>query len=134
MFLGNPMTELSYLIWSALLAGMHVLVQSETYRHQYGLKHAAGARDDEAPRTPVNGRAERALRNFLETYPIFVALSAGILIGGLQDQLTLWGAALYFWSRWLYLPLYLFGVPNIRSLVWLVSVAGLGVMFLGAVL
>ena len=39
--------------------------------------------------------------------------------------LTVWGAALYFWGRVVYVPLYAFGVPYIRSLVWLVSLAGL---------
>ena len=45
------------------------------------------------------------------------------------DALTAWGMQLYFWSRWVYLPLYVFGVKQIRSLVWLVSALGLTLMF-----
>lgn len=128
------MTELSYLIWSALLAGAYIGVQSLTYRMQYGVLHAGGPRDNDTTPTVMNGRAERALRNFLETYAVYVALSVAILVGGLADGLTLWGAALYFWSRWLYLPAYLSGIRFLRSAIWMVSAAGLGLMFFGAAL
>ena len=40
-------------------------------------------------------------------------------------SLTLIGTHLYFFGRLVYVPLYAFGVPYIRSLVWLVSLAGL---------
>ena len=38
---------------------------------------------------------------------------------------TVLGCQLYFWGRVAYLPLYAFGVPYVRSLVWLASAAGL---------
>jgi uncharacterized MAPEG superfamily protein len=38
------------------------------------------------------------------------------------------GASLYFWARVLYLPLYAFGVPLFRSIVW--NVAALGIALL----
>ena len=44
---------------------------------------------------------------------------------GVQDPLTLWGAALYFWARVVYVPLYAFGVPYLRTVVFLVSLVGL---------
>ena len=34
------------------------------------------------------------------------------------------GAHLYFFGRVIYLPLYAFGVPYVRSLVWLVAAGG----------
>ena len=42
--------------------------------------------------------------------------------------MTLWGTALYFWARVVYVPLYAFGVPYVRGLVWLVSIAGLAMI------
>jgi uncharacterized MAPEG superfamily protein len=45
--------------------------------------------------------------------------------------LTQVGAHLYFWARWAYLPLYILAVPQIRSLVWLISAIGLMLMFFG---
>ena len=44
---------------------------------------------------------------------------------GAAGALTVWGTALYFWARVVYVPLYAFGVPYVRSLVWLVSLVGL---------
>ena len=39
--------------------------------------------------------------------------------------MTLWGAQLYFWTRVLYVPLYAFGVPLVRSLAWNVATFGI---------
>ena len=71
------------------------------------------------------------MKNFLETWPAFIIL---VLVSHLEQRsngLTVWGAHLYFWARIVYLPLYLFGVVYIRSLVWCISAAGLALMFFG---
>ena len=53
-------------------------------------------------------------------------MRVGVSLGaGADGRLTLWGTALYFWARVAYVPLYAFGVPYVRSLVWVVSLAGL---------
>lgn len=128
----SPMSlELTLLVWSTALAGVYILAQSTTYRLQYGVFYAGSARDADGPPTVINGRAERALRNFLETYAIFVALSVAVALTNSSDGLTQWGSQLYFWSRWVYLPLYLVGVQFIRSLFWCVSAVGLVMMFFG---
>lgn len=124
--------ELTLLIWSTTLFGGYVGVQSMLYRMQHGIWFAGSARDEEAPPDVWNGRAERALRNLLETYGVFVALAAATELGGRSDGFTQWGAQLYFWSRWAYLPLYIFGVQYVRSLVWCVAAIGLMLMFFGA--
>jgi uncharacterized MAPEG superfamily protein len=123
--------ELTLLIWSTTLFAGYVGVQSILYRIQHGLLFANGNRDNEAPPNIWNTRAEWALRNLLETYVVFVALAVATELSGRSDALTQWGAQLYFWARWIYLPLYIFGVPYIRSLVWLVSAGGLIAMFFG---
>ncbi|WP_417309477.1 MAPEG family protein [Devosia sp.] len=123
--------ELTLLIWSPVLVGLYVLVQSTLYRLQHGIKFAASGRDGEAPPDAMNSRAEKALRNLLETYAVFVALAVATELSGRSDVLTVWGAQLYFWARIVYLPLYMFAVPYVRSLVWLVSALGLGLMFIG---
>ena len=40
-------------------------------------------------------------------------------------RLTFIGTHLYFFGRLIYLPLYAFGIPYVRSLVWLVALAGM---------
>ena len=123
--------ELTLLIWSTTLVAVYMTVQALFYRVQHGVVHAASARDDETTPDRYSARAERALRNLLETYAVFVALAVATELTGRSDWLTQWGALLYFWGRWPYLPLYVFGVPFLRSAVWLATAAGLVMMFIG---
>jgi uncharacterized MAPEG superfamily protein len=76
----------------------------------------------------VSGRLERALANFLETFPLFAAAVLIAHAAGHHDWMTVWGAQLYFWTRVVYVPLYGFGVPLVRSLVW--NVATLGIILI----
>jgi len=77
------------------------------------------------PLNPMGARLFRAQANLYETLPLFAAAILIAHVVGREGALTTWGAALYFWGRVVYLPLYAFGVPQVRSLVWLVSFAGL---------
>ena len=123
--------EMTLLVWSAVLVGAYVLVQSTFYRFDYGLRHGAGPRDGERAPSVFSGRSERALRNLLETYGVFVALTIAVELTGRSDGFTQWGSQLWFWARWLYLPAYLTGVPFVRSAIWIVSAIGLILMFFG---
>jgi len=122
--------ELTLLVWSTVVFALYVGVQSTLYRMQYGVKFAATARDNEPPPNAQNARAERALRNLLETYPVFIALSVVAAIGTPGEALFAWGAVVYLIARVVYLPLYVFGVEMVRSLVWIVSAVGLLMMFI----
>ena len=77
------------------------------------------------PLQGVAGRLDRALRNFLETFPLFAAVVLAAHLTDTHDALTEWGARLYFWGRVAYVPLYAGGVPLIRSLVWNVATIGI---------
>ena len=93
---------------------------------ELGGKWNAGPRDgDTPPPGKLAGRLLRAQTNLFETLPIFAAAVIMAHIAGKDGQLTFVGAHLYFFGRLLYLPLYAFGVPYIRSLVWLVATGGL---------
>jgi uncharacterized MAPEG superfamily protein len=46
-------------------------------------------------------------------------------LAGKENAQTLLGAQIYLAGRVVYVPLYAFGVRQIRSLVWLASTAGL---------
>jgi len=77
------------------------------------------------PLRGVAGRLDRALKNFLETFPLFAAAVLADNALGRHNALTEWGAQLYFWGRVLYLPLYAAGIPLVRSLVWDVAAVGI---------
>lgn len=123
--------ELTLLIWSAALAGAYLIVQSTVYRLDYGVAHAATGRDDERQPGKWTARANRALRNFLETYAVFIALAVATELSGRTDGLTQWGAHLWFWARLVYLPAYFSDVPFLRSSIWMVSAIGLALFFVG---
>jgi uncharacterized MAPEG superfamily protein len=120
--------------WSVLLLLAHILLQGQFATKELGLGWNAGPRDgNRKPEGQLAGRAERASFNFRETYPAFVLLVLGLAISGEDSWLGLTGGWLWFAARVVYYPLYLAGIPFIRSLVWLVSLVGL-LMMLGALL
>jgi uncharacterized MAPEG superfamily protein len=68
---------------------------------------------------------ERALRNFLETFPLFAAAVLVAHEAGRHSWLTEWGAQTYLAARVVYLPLYAAGVPVVRTIVFMVSMVGI---------
>ncbi len=125
-------TELTLLLWSLAVYALYLGAQSLIYRWRMGLWFAQTARD-ELPRAEgeLLGRAERALRNFNETYVPFVVLLLIAHLARPGAPLVFWGALIWFAARIAYLPLYLFGIFLVRSLVWCVSAIGLCLMFIG---
>ena len=118
--------ELRMLGFSAALGLVHIVAVSHSASLQRGYRWTAGARDDSLPPlSGIAGRLARALTNFGETFPIFAALVLAVVIAGRTGALSEWGTLLYFWARLAFLPLYAFGVPLVRSLVWNVATAGI---------
>lgn len=125
-------TELTYLALTLILALVQVFLPAGARTVEFGSKWNAGPRDETpAAKKPLTGRLERAQANLFETLPLFVGAVLIAHVAGRNGVLTEWGAALYFWARVVYVPLYAFGVPYVRSLAWTVSFAGL-VMILAA--
>jgi uncharacterized MAPEG superfamily protein len=119
-------TELTYLAATLVLAVVQILWADVARTRQYGLAWNTSPRDQEMPPLgPMAARLLRAQSNLFETLPLFIAAVLIAFLAHRTGALTLYGSALYFWARVVYVPLYAFGVPQIRSLVWLVSFAGL---------
>ena len=122
---GAVPTEIALLGWSIPLVAVHIVLAAQLGNREHGLKWAAGPRDEPAPPpSPLLGRARRAQANLLETYPLFVAAVLAVAVVGRFDLWSLVGAHLYVWARVAYLPLYLAGVPLVRSLVWNLGLLG----------
>ena len=122
-------TELEILAWGCILALVHIFAAVRFKTRQYGTKWNIGARDEElAPPEPIVGRLARAQANFFETFPIFAAAVLIVSVAGLEDRWTALGAWLWLGARIVYLPLYAFGVPVVRTLAFLVSVAGIALV------
>jgi uncharacterized MAPEG superfamily protein len=126
--------ELAMLAASCALCLIQIVIASHAGSHQRGYRWTASARDSEVPPlTGIAGRLERALGNFLETFPVFVAAVLLVHLLGREGALSKWGAVLYFSARLVYLPLYAAGVPLVRSIVWNVAFIGIVLLLIAAV-
>lgn len=115
--------------WTLVLAFAQILLLDIAKTSQYGLKWNTGPRDEEMP--PLSVRAQRLKRaqdNLLETLPLFLGAVLIAHVAGKENEITALGAQIYFWARVAYVPLYAWGVRHLRSLAWLVSIVGLGMI------
>jgi uncharacterized MAPEG superfamily protein len=94
-----------------------------------GLVWNAGPRDEgQPPLGKYPGRAQRALENFKETYPAFIALALALAVTAKTGGNGALGAWVWFAARVVYLPLYLLGVPWLRTFAYGASLVGLVLM------
>ena len=121
--------ELTYLAWSVALLLVHLVVMASFKTASIGLGYGLGPRDgDETPHDRTAQRLVRAFDNYRETWPAFIALALLIAVTNTGASTTALGAAIWFWCRVAYVPIYAFGIPYIRTVVWAVSLIGLLMM------
>ncbi len=120
--LGGLSTELTMLALATILGLFHLMIAARTGNSQRGLAWNVGARDAAPPPAGrIAGRLERASRNFMETFPFFAVAILLCATAGRHNWATVLGADAYLAARIVYLPLYGFGVPGLRTLVWLIA-------------
>lgn len=117
--------ELKMLLFTVVLFFVQLIAQVVFELIQNGIGYAVSARDDWKTPSGFTGRIERAYFNLLETMPAFAALVLIVLYTGNANATTALGAQIYFWGRVLYFPAYLSGIPFIRTIIWVISTAGL---------
>lgn len=119
-------TELKMLGWAVALGLVYVFLAAGLATQQRGLRWNAGNRDGEVkPLTGPAARAARANQNFFETFGFFAAAVLAVVLAQRNTAHTALGAQIYVWARAAYLPIYVIGVPYLRSAVWLVAFWGL---------
>lgn len=121
--------ELQILALGALLLFIHIFVATRYKTAQYGRKWNVGARDETLP--PANemtGRTARAQANFAETFPIAIVALLGVVLTDRTSEWTAIGGWVWLGARIAYLPIYMAGIPVIRTIVYTVSIAGLGIV------
>ncbi|HEY0052392.1 MAG TPA: MAPEG family protein [Caulobacteraceae bacterium] len=118
-------TELQLLGLAVVIGLVQILWTAVAVTKQTGLQYNAGPRDEPFVATGKAARLQRAQANFLETFPFFAAAVLGGVMQGYAGGLLWWGALIYVVARALYVPLYVWGVTGLRSLVWLASLVGI---------
>ena len=122
--------ELMYLVYSAALTFVLVLIAVSGATLQVGLPKLAGNREAMPALTGWAGRAARAHLNMLESLVLFAVLILVAHIAGVRNPMTLLGAQLFFWGRVGHAIFYIAGIPWLRTAAWGVSVVGLLLIFL----
>jgi uncharacterized MAPEG superfamily protein len=117
--------ELIYLVWSAVLTFVLMLIAVSGATLQVGLPTLAGNREGMPDLTSWAGRAERAHGNMLENLVLFAILVLVAQAAGVRNAMTVLGAQLFFWGRVGHAVLYIAGIPWARTAAWVVSVVGL---------
>jgi len=125
----NPLLTLvihmAVVTWLTLLAAGLIRVKGWTLA---GTLLAFGNRDNLPEASALAGRAERTARNTLENFVLFAAIALIAQAAASQSPRILLGAQVFFWSRLLFIPVYYAGIKYLRTVVWLASIAGLGMM------
>ena len=118
--------ELKMLGWAVILGLVQVFFAAGLATRERGLKWNAGNRDGEPQAlTGIAPRAGRASQNFLETFGFFAAAVLAVVLAKQNTAQTALGAEIYFWARLAYLPIYVIGIPYLRTAVWAGSFWGL---------
>jgi len=119
------------LFLAMVLALVHMTAASFSFKAQVGNRYTVGARDEELRPTGVAGRLDRAQRNFMETFPVFVAAVLMVHLLGKEGWLSGSGAVIYVAGRTLFLPLYAAGLPWVRTFSWNLATLGMVMVMVG---
>ena len=119
--------------WCVLLASLlgvvHLAAASFAFKAQVGNRYTVGPRDAGLQPSGLAGRLQRAQANFMETFAIFAVFVILVHITNVYGPLSYWGSVLYLAGRILFLPLYAWGVPWLRTFSW--NIATLGLVLVG---
>ena len=121
--------EIRILALGAVLLFIHIFIATRFKTRQYGRQWNVGARDEALP--PVNamtGRTARAQANFQETFPIAIVALLGVVVAQRTSEWTALGGWIWLGARVVYLPLYMAGVPVVRTITYIVSMVGLAMV------
>ena len=120
--------DLKYLLLSAILCFVQMLIAATGATQQVGRPALAGNREGLPEIVGWAGRARRAHLNMVENLVLFSALVLIAAVAGKANAMTAMGAMIFFWARLAYAVIYLIGIPWVRTLVWFVSVIGMAMI------
>lgn len=93
-----------------------------------GVMWASGNRQEPNAPSALAGRAQRAAANMLENMILFTALVVAVRFSEANNATSALGATVFMWARVMYWPVYLVGIPYLRTGVWFVGVVGMFMM------
>ena len=127
-------TLLSLVVYMACLTWVLIVVASVIRVRAWtpsGMLLDFGNRENLPAPSPLAGRADRTAHNMLENFVLFAALALVAQAAGATSPRVILGAEIFCWARLVYVAVYYAGIPYLRTAVWTVSIAGLGLMVAG---
>ena len=123
-------TELLYLTLSAGLTAVLWIPYVVARTNTQGLTGAMGY--PETPPAPPGWakRSERAHMNMVENLAPFAALVLVAHILGINTEMTVLGATLFFWGRVAHAVVLTIGIPYLRTLSFVVGWVGMVLLFI----
>ncbi len=125
-------------IWIIAILGVYFLqtLIAPTLRYTTsgtkGIWIAMGNRDNSPEMPALGARFDRALINLQEALFVFLPLAILAKFQG-EPPLALNGAMVFVIARVAYVPAYISGVPGLRSLVWMIGHAGIGMVLVAVI-
>ena len=114
------MTLENILVLSSLLVIIQITIPMliDLLAKKTSLNYLFSSRDKTTENSILAQRAIRALKNLLETFPIFVGLTLLSIIKDIDNSSI---AFLWLMSRVIYVPVYIYGINYLRTAIWAVS-------------
>lgn len=114
-------TDLSMLAWTAGLTALFWVPYVLARIVQYGPVEALTYRADAKPVAAWAERAKKAHYNAVENLAVFAALVLVAHLTGAANEATAAAAITYFWARLAHYPLYISGIPFMRTLTFTIG-------------
>jgi len=121
--------ELLMLALSVALLFVLIVIQATAGVKAQGMDVMAGHRDDMKPPSAWQARPKRCVDNHREGLMLFAPLVLIAAHLNISNDLTVWGAQLFFYSRVAHAVIYLTGLPKVRPLAWAIGIIGTGLVF-----
>ncbi len=118
-------TEIQMLSLTGLVLLLLTIIQGTRNVLALGLPTAAGNQDDIAPWTGWNDRLNRAVRNAIEAISIFAPVVVAVEFADANNATSALGAQIFFFARLLHAPIFVLGIPYLRTAAWTAGVVGI---------
>ena len=122
--------ELCYLVMSAALCLVLPLLYVAARTASWGLKDVVGYPENPPPVPPWSARLKLAHGNLVENLVPFACLVLVAQAASISTSLTVFGAALFFWSKVAHALLYALKVAWFRTIAHAGAVVGMALIFI----
>jgi uncharacterized MAPEG superfamily protein len=125
------LTDIQLLVVAALLTWFSLMLASVLRTRSWtaeGRVLGFGNREVMPEPSAVAGRADRAAWNLVENMPIFLCVVLAARLANAAPENIAVGANVFVWARVAYLLVYLAGIPYVRTLLFGLSVVGMGMV------